>query len=390
MAVSASIQPFARFDLAALVAAHGAPLLVLDTDVLRARYQQLAAALPGVRLFYAVKAFGADAVVSTLARCGASFDTASTAEGEQLRRLGIDARRVIHTHPIKKDADIRAALRLGCTTFVVDNLAELKKFVRYRHRVALLLRIAFPHPGARVDLSRKFGCRPAEVLELLQAARDAGIRIKGLSFHVGSQVPDASAHCDAVRQCAGFIGAAQARGLGHLRVLDIGGGFPANYDGDGPDIDRFCAPLRSTLAALPETVHVIAEPGRFLVAPAVTGVFSIVGKAWRGEGEQARLWYYLDDGVYGSFSGQMYDHTRYPLTVLRADGALQPSVIAGPTCDSIDVIDDAALLPEQEIGDLLVAPNMGAYCAASATDFNGIERARLVVPGEAELGARAG
>jgi ornithine decarboxylase len=124
---------------------------------------------------------------------------------------------------------------------------------------------------------------------------------------------------------------------------------------------------------------VIAEPGRFLVAPAATAIASVVGKAWRGSGEHRRLWYYLDDGVYGSFSGQVFDHTRYPVTVPRTDGPVHRSVLAGPTCDSFDVIAEDLDLPEQDAGDLVVTPMMGAYTAASATDFNGMPRARVIV-----------
>lgn len=377
--VPAHVLPFGSFDPADLARRHGTPLLVLDCGVLRRQYDRLRSALPGVELFYAVKAFGHPAVLRTLAEAGASFDIASAGEGEQLRRLGVRGRRVIHTHPIKKDSDIRAGLRLGCTTFVVDNAMELGKFVRYRHRVALLLRVAFPHPGARVDLSRKFGCAPDEVLPLLREARARGIRIKGLSFHVGSQVPDAGTHVHAVERCGAFVARARAEGLGSLSVVDIGGGFPANYAGDHGDIDAFCAPLRAALAALPPEVRVIAEPGRFLVAPAATGIAAVVGRAWRGSGVHRRLWYYLDDGVYGSFSGQVFDHTRYPVTVLRTDGPVHCSVLAGPTCDSFDVIAEDLELPEQDVGDLVVTPMMGAYTAASATDFNGVPRARVVV-----------
>lgn len=382
---SATVLAFGAFDAAELVRRHGSPLLVLDCAVLRRQYARLSAALPGVDLFYAVKAFGHEAVLRTLAEAGARFDIASEDEGERLRRLGVGGRRVIHTHPIKKDADIRAGLRLGCTTFVVDNELELAKFVRYRHRVGLLVRVAFPHPEAQVDLSRKFGCAPEEVLPLLARARDLGIRVKGLSFHVGSQVPDATMHVHAVERCAALVARARAEGLGTLSVIDVGGGFPVDYAGDGASIDAFCAPLRTALAALPPEVRVIAEPGRYLVAPAATGVASVVGRAWRGSGEHRRLWYYLDDGVYGSYSGQVFDHTRYPVTVARAEGPVHCSVLAGPTCDSFDVIAEDLNLPEQQVGDLVVTPMMGAYTAASATDFNGMPRAKVLVLGAADV-----
>ena len=142
---------------------------------------------------------------------------------------------------------------------------------------------------------------------------------------------------------------------------------------DDTDIVGWCAPIRAALDTLPANVEVIAEPGRFLVAPAVTGVFSVVGQAVRDDGR----WYYLDDGVYGSFSGQLFDHCRYPLEAL-ADGPASPATLAGPTCDSIDVIAEQIPLPVLSIGDLVVGRMMGAYTAASATDFNALPRATLV------------
>jgi len=361
-------------DWGELVARHGTPLLVLDCDVLRLQYRRLAQALPGVALHYAIKALADELVIRTLAEEGAAFDLATSGEVALLERTGVSPRRTIHTHPIKRDAEIRAALRYGCTTFVVDNPAELEKFIPYRHRVALLLRLSFPNPSARCDLSRKFGCAPEEVDALLAAADARGLHVKGLSFHVGSQVGEPDAHVAAIRHCATHFAVRRTGALAPLTVLDIGGGFPVSYDGTPEDIETFCAPIRSALAELPEHVRVIAEPGRYLAAPAMTCLTSVVGTAQRG----GRTWYYIDDGVYGSFSGQIYDHTRYPLFPLRAGGTPEPCVLAGPTCDSIDVIADDLVLPPLELGDVLVAPMMGAYTSVSATEFNSLPRTPIV------------
>ena len=187
-----SIQPHAAGDYyRQLIARHGAPLLLLDCDQLVAQYHQLEQALPGVELYYAIKSLPHPAAIRTLIGLGAGFDIASTGEIELLREQRTLPRSTIHTHPIKRDTDIRDALRFGCTTFVVDNIYELEKFVAYRHRIGLLLRVSFPNPDAPVDLSRKFGCRPDEVEILIQKAVQMGLHIKGLSFHAGSQCPDA-------------------------------------------------------------------------------------------------------------------------------------------------------------------------------------------------------
>lgn len=358
----------------ALVQRYGSPLLLLDCDVIRRQYRKLAQALPNVVLHYAIKALPNKAVIATLAEEGCGFDIATSGEIDLLEELFVEPRQTIHTHPIKRDADIRAALRYGCTTFVVDNLDELDKFLPYRHRVALLLRVSFPNPSARVDLSRKFGCDIDSVHQLLTAADARRIHVKGLSFHVGSQVSDATAHVDAIERCADLIATRRSGAMAPLSVLDIGGGFPVSYDGSVEDIESFCAPIRAALARLPRSVRILAEPGRYIAAPSMTCVTSVVGRAQRG----SHTWYYLDDGVYNSFSGQVYDHTRYPLIAPDAKGEARPSVLAGPTCDSIDVIAEDIALGDMQIGDVIVAPMMGAYTAASATTFNSLPRTRIL------------
>jgi ornithine decarboxylase len=369
-----SVSPIDRYDFAALVQRHGSPLLILDCAAIERQYQSLCAALPGVQMHYAMKALPHPAVIATLNRLGARFDLASRGEIALLEKARVDPLSVIHTHPIKKDVEIRAALRYGCTTFVVDNAAEIDKFVRYRHRVGLLLRLSIPNSTARVNLSKKFGCDLQLAQELLDHGARCGIHFKGLSFHVGSQIASPAIFSRAINYCHELVVRNRQQNKGPLTIVDIGGGFPIAYDGMTSDIGEFCKPLRAALELLPAHVRVIAEPGRFIAAPAVTCVTMIVGKAERG----GRPWYYLDDGLYGSFSGQLFDHASYPLMALKS-GQLAPCVVAGPTCDSIDIISENAELPELEVGDLVVAPMMGAYTAASATDFNCLARARFVV-----------
>jgi len=360
--------------LARLAAEHGTPLLVLDCDVLRRQYRGLAAALPEVGLYYALKPLPHPAAVATLRDLGAGFDVATAGEVAMVRAAGVAPARCIHTHPVKRDAEIRAALRFGIRTFVADNPDEIGKFAPYRRRAELLLRLSFRSPSAVVDLSRKFGCEPAAAVPLLEFARDLGVRVRGLSFHVGSQVADASKFVEAIDACREVMRAAADRGLPPLDLLDIGGGFPVSYGAPVEPIARFCRPIRRELGTLPRGTRVIAEPGRYLVAPAGTAVASVVGRAQR----EGRWWYYLDDGLYGSYSGQLYDHAVYPVDSLGRRGPRHSAVLAGPTCDSIDVVREDIPLPELEIGDLIAGRMMGAYTVASATDFNFIPRARVV------------
>ena len=361
-------------DVRAQVARYGTPLLLIDCDVIRRQYRNLHDALPGVALYYALKPLPHAAVVAELRDLGASFDVATTGEIKLVRGEGIAPERCIHTHPIKADKDIRAALRFGIRTFVVDNPDELRKFVPYRRRADMLIRVSFRNPSAVVDLSRKFGCEPRAVRTLLELARSLGISVRGLSFHVGSQVADPAKYVEAISACREIIEQAHRDGVAELDTLDIGGGFPIAYRGEAQPIGQFCRPIRKALKTLPRRVRVIAEPGRFIAGPAGTSVSAVVGRAQR----EGRWWYYLDDGMYGCYSGQLYDHAAYPVECLDRDGPAHPSVLAGPTCDSIDVIREDIPLPELQIGDLLVGRMMGAYTSATATDFNFIPRAKIV------------
>ncbi len=357
-----------------LIQQFGSPLLVLDADTVRSQYRDLRHALPGVEIYYAVKSLPHPAILRILSGLGTGFDLASSGEIELIRNLKISARSTIHSHPIKRDSDIRDGLRYGCTTYVVDNTDELLKFIPYKHRVGLFIRISFRSDAAVVDLSKKFGCALEEVDAMLTLAAKLGIHIKGLCFHVGSQCTDARQQVEAIHACNTLIRRHHDTGAAPVSILDIGGGFPISYDGGRVDIAAYCAPIRQALAALPAYVNLIAEPGRFISGPAMTCVTTVIGKAMR----DGLHWYYLDDGVYGSFSGQIYDHMRYPLECFSDDKERFASVLAGPTCDSIDVIAEDVSLPELNLGDLVIGHMMGAYTLASATHFNLLKSARVV------------
>jgi ornithine decarboxylase len=365
-------DPFARESIERLVKRYGSPLFIIDTARVRAQYRALAGALPKVDLHYALKPLPHASVIQTLHEEGAYFDLATNGEVDLVQRTGVPAERCIHTHPIKRDSDIRTALAYGVKQFVVDNLDELRKFVKFRNRVSLLIRVSFRSPDAVCDLSKKFGCAPEAVAELLGVAADLRIKIDGLSFHVGSQCADSGMHVQAINVCRELM-----RGAVHghqLNTLDIGGGFPVDYSRQSLPIDEYCAPIRAALELLESNVRVIAEPGRYIAAPAAVAVSSVMGRALR----DGRWWYYLDDGLYGSYSGQMYDHARYPIEALAAPGKTYPSVLAGPTCDSIDVISESLDLPKLDLGDVIVGRAMGAYTWASASDFNFFPRATVL------------
>lgn len=365
--------PVAGYDWPDLIKDYGSPLLVLDCEVLRNQYRRLKKALPKVDLYFAIKALPNETVIAALHKEGCHFDIATQGEVKLLEKNGISAKKTIHTHPIKRDIDIRSTLRFGCTTFVVDNEFELEKFVRYKQRVGLLLRLSFSNPDAVVNLSKKFGLSVEEAPAFISRATELGVHIKGLSFHVGSQSRQFQSHVDAINKCMEIIEASRKTRDIPMSILDIGGGFPINYDGTGIDIEEFCQPINQIIDTLPKNIRVIAEPGRYIAAPAMTCVTSVIGKAVRDN----KPWYYLDDGVYNSFSGQIFDHAVYPIYPLKK-GKTRPSVLAGPTCDSIDVIAENIELPDLSIGDLIVAPMMGAYTSATATEFNSLPRTHII------------
>jgi ornithine decarboxylase len=366
-------DPFTHESIKHLAARYGSPLLVIDAERVRRQYRRLAAALPGVDLHYALKPLPHSAVISTLQAEGAYFDLATNGEVELVRRLKVAPERCIHTHPIKRESDIRTALAYGVNRFVVDNPDELRKFVKYRNRSSLLIRVAFRSPEAKCDLSRKFGCEPAAAAGLFRLAAELRVKIDGLSFHVGSQSAGPAMFVEAIARCGELLNIAAQ--MGHASgILDIGGGFPVDYLQRCTPIEEFCAPIRDALEQLPSAVRVIAEPGRYIAAPAAVSVTSVMGRALRGD----RWWYYLDDGLYGTYSGQVYDHATYPVEALVPAGNTYPSVLAGPTCDSIDVINEHLELPKLDVGDLVVGRAMGAYTWASASEFNFFPRATVL------------
>lgn len=369
------LEEFDRASLRDLVEKHETPFMVLDLSEIDYQYKSLQAALPGVKIFYALKSLSHPELLKRLKSLGSYFDLATIGEIDLVESLGIKGSHCLHSHPIKKDKEIKRALEFGCNRMVVDNIEEMRKFIPYAGQVELIIRVGFRSKQAVVDLSRKFGCALEELPILLNLAKDYGIDVVGLSFHVGSQSLSSMTQASAIRSS---IAAMKLMNGVNWKFLDIGGSFPISYQEEVLSISDFCAPVMEALSELPEDIEVFAEPGRFISAPSMIEIVSIVGKAKRG----AKTWYYLDDGVYGGFSGQMYDHAIYPLAPLKPfdpTGEFHSSVLAGPTCDSIDVVAEDIELPEMFIGDVLVSKKMGAYTIVSATEFNYYPKPKIVV-----------
>jgi ornithine decarboxylase len=365
-----------------LAKAHGTPLVVVDHKALRDNYAHFRKYLPRVQAYYAVKANADPEIVHTLYKEGASFDVASVAEflavHKNIEHLSEKERqdfiwdRIIYANPIKA-VETLELLEQYKPLVTYDNYEEVMKIARHAPHAGLVLRLSVPNTGSMVELSSKFGALPGEAVDLIAFAHNNKLEVEGLSFHVGSQCTNLENYNQALHLAANIFSEAKARGF-NLKLLDIGGGFPAHYDATVPPFTRFARMINAELNRLfPEPIEILAEPGRFLVASAATAVASIIGKAVRG----GKLSYYLNDGVYHTFSGIIFDHCQYPLKSFKK-GPTQICSVFGPTCDALDTISMTDELPDLEIGEMVYAENIGAYSAASSTYFNGFPPAKIV------------
>ncbi|MGD0137755.1 MAG: type III PLP-dependent enzyme [Tepidisphaeraceae bacterium] len=371
-----------RSELQKLARKHGTPLFIVDHKQLRKNYAQFKKYLPRVQAYYAVKANSDPAIVSTLYKAGASFDVASMPEflivHENIKDLPAKQRqdfiwdKIVYANPIKANETLRE-LDQYKPLVTYDNLHEILKIKKHAPHAGLALRLKVPNTGAMVELSSKFGCPPGEAVALIQAAHDAGLIVEGLSFHVGSQCTNYENYVQALSLTSGIFKEAADRGF-KLKLIDIGGGFPAHYDDNVGPFRVLAQKINSELDRLfPKDIEILAEPGRFLVATCGTLVAKIIGKAFR----DGKLCYYINDGVYHTFSGIIFDHCPYHLKSFKS-GPTQICSVFGPTCDALDTISLAEDLPDLELDDLVYSPNIGAYSHASATYFNGFPPAQVL------------
>lgn len=369
-------------QLQALAREHGTPLVIIDHDVLRANYASFKKHLPKVQAYYAVKANAEPAIVRTFYKAGASFDVASLPEFmlvyENIKDLPAKEQqdfiwdKIIYANPTKPRETLEALDQYKpLVTF--DNLIELEKIKRHAPHAGVVVRLRVPNTGSMVELSSKFGCDPGEAVDLVQAAAKMGLGVEGLSFHVGSQCTNFQNFVQALEMASAVMRESESRGH-RLKILDIGGGFPAPYDRHVKPFSRLARKINSEINRLfPDDVQIIAEPGRFMVATAATSIARIIGKAVR----DGKMCYYIDDSVYHTFSGIIFDHCQYHLKSFKP-GKTEISAVFGQTCDALDKISLAEDLPNLEIDDLLYSENIGAYSSASATWFNGFPPAKII------------
>lgn len=353
------------------------PVMLISRDILKKQYQRFKKRLPNVVPYFAIKANPHPEIIKTFIRLGAGFDVASAAEMDLVLDLGAQPDKIIFANTIKSVEDITAAYKRKVKFMTFDNEPELYKIAKHCPGAKVLLRIKVDNVGSTVELSLKFGADPDQALFLLKKARSLGLRPAGISFHVGSQCVNVENYLHAIDISSVIFNEAKQLGL-ELDTLDIGGGFPIrHFDNDNhATFDHMTAQIKKKLKRLfDKKTTFIAEPGRFLVGPAGTLVASVVGRTFRNN----KNYYYLNDGLYGDFSGIVFDHCRYEFKTLRR-GQKFLSTLAGPTCDSFDTISLNEDLPELDVGNVVYVKNIGAYsCASAVPGFNGFKPARIMM-----------
>jgi ornithine decarboxylase len=355
------------------------PCLVVDLDIVERKYQGLTQSLPLAEVFYAVKANPAPEVLGRLAKLGASFDTASSGEIRSVMAHGVPAEKISFGNTIKKAADIAWAHQQGVKLYAFDSEAELEKLAVHAPGAQVFCRILVEAEGALWPLNRKFGCVPDMAADLLAKAAELGLQPYGISFHVGSQQLDATQWERPVAAAKVVFDKLTEQGI-ELKMIDLGGGFPAHYTTGGKGIEAYGDAIMTSITKhfgnrLP---RIIVEPGRYMVGDAGVLEAEVVLISRKSYNADDRRWVYLDIGRFGGLAETEGEAIRYRIETSRAiDGDKQPVVLAGPTCDSADILYDKAryeMPVDLKIGDRVRIFSAGAYTTTySAVNFNGFE-----------------
>ena len=351
------------------------PCLVVDLDVIAKNYHAFTRAMPDTRVFYAVKANPAPEILKLLASMGSCFDTASVAEIEMALAAGATPDRLSFGNTIKKERDIARAHLLGVTLFAVDSVEEVEKIARAAPGARVFCRILTDGAGAEWPLSRKFGCEPAMAVDVLLQAHRLGLKAHGISFHVGSQQTRLEAWDTALGEAKAIFDRMQSHGV-TLAMVNLGGGFPTKYLKQVPGTGAYANAIHDALTrhfgnAIPET---IIEPGRGMVGNAgvIKAEVVLISKKHANDNQR---WVFLDIGKFGGLAETMDEAIRYPIVTARDGDAKSPCVIAGPTCDSADVLYEKLpydLPVTLTVGDEVLIEATGAYTTTYASvAFNG-------------------
>jgi len=362
---------------------HDEAVLVVDLDIISSTYEGLRQALPETEVFYAVKANPAEEVIGRLEAHGSNFDVASPAEIDLCLNAGADPSRISYGNPIKKLRDIAYAYEKGVRLYAFDSEAELLKLAQAAPGAQVFCRLLMTDSaGADWPLSHKFGCPDEEAVRLLRRAADLGMDPIGVSFHVGSQQVYLAQWENAIARAARVFEALERSGI-RLTLMNLGGGFPARYQRDVPALMEYGRIIRAAVEKEfgDDWPRLIIEPGRGLVGDAGVIQSEVVLISTKGSAD-SRRWVFLDIGKFSGLAETMDEAIKYRLRTAHDGTATGPVVIAGPTCDSADVLYDKAdyhLPLALNIGDKVHILSTGAYTSSySAVNFNGFPPLRTI------------
>ena len=359
------------------------PCMILDLDVVRENYEGFVKALPQSRIFYAVKANPAPEILRLLVSLGSSFDTATVAEIEMVLDAGATPDRISFGNTIKKERDIARAYELGVSLYAVDCVEEVEKVARAAPGARVFCRVLTDGEGAEWPLSRKFGCVPEMAVSVLRRAHELGLNAYGVSFHVGSQQTNLNAWDRALADASKVFRTLAKEGI-ILKLVNMGGGFPTRYLKDVPSAQAYGLAIFDSLSKhfgnrIPET---IIEPGRGMVGNAGVIRSEVVLVSKKSENDKLR-WVYLDVGKFNGLAETMDEAIRYPIETAKDSDEKVPCVLAGPTCDSADVMYEKTPYPlpiSLTVGDEILIEGTGAYTTTYASvAFNGFEPIRSYV-----------
>ncbi len=356
---------------------HKTPLMLISKDALTNQFKVFKKSLPAVVPYYAIKANPNPEIIKHFIKLGTSFDVASANEMKTVLDLGAKPQNIIFANTIKSEDDLKFACKNKVKLMTVDNEPELYKIAKNCKGANVLIRIKVANVGSIVELSLKFGADPEQAIFFIKKAKALGLNPVGVAFHVGSQCINADNYIHALELSSQIFKEAKSEGI-KLSMLDIGGGFPIkHFDSDKHiNFQSLAAKIKKEIKRLfPKDIKVIAEPGRFFSGPAGTLITKVVGRTFRNN----KNYYYLDDGLYGDFSGIVFDHCKYQFNTFKR-GQKFLSTLAGPTCDSFDTISQSEELPELDVNNIVYVKNIGAYSCASAVPwFNGFPPAKIVM-----------
>jgi ornithine decarboxylase len=351
------------------------PCLVVDLDVVEQSYLAICRSLEPAQVYYSLKANPAPKILKLLNRLGSYFDAASRGEIDLCLSLGIDPARIAYGNTIKKQADIAHAFDKGVRLFAFDAEPELEKIAVAAPGARVCCRVLVDNVGAEWPLSRKFGCAPAMAVELMLRAKELGLDPAGISFHIGSQQTDLAQWDVVLRDIAALYAELAGRGVA-LKMLNLGGGFPSRYRQDVPSVEDYGAGVMAALRKhFPEPLaELIVEPGRGIVGDAGVIEAEVVLVSTK-EASEAKRWVYLDVGKFSGLAETMDEAIKYRLLTPHDGGPAGPVILAGPTCDSVDILYErcAYKLPlGLKAGDKVRILSCGAYTATySSVGFNG-------------------